>query len=256
MSKLEQDLGVTLFDRTGHKAQLTAAGKLVLTEGQQLLDAAQRLSEKVKELESGWEPRLTIAVDSVLPCEPVLALIAEFCKLQKPVNIEVVEEVLGGGWDALHTQRADIAVGISGEVASGLYDVETIGSLKFVFAVAGNHPLATQPEPLSSVHVSEFPAIIVKDSSRSLPERSSGIFAAKQTIHVTSVEHKIKAQSMGVGVGFLPLHLIEDQLASGELVIKYTDIPRPSMPLYVAKQKATQGKAANWFYERLSQVTV
>lgn len=252
VSKLEQDLGVTLFDRSGHRAQLTAAGHLVLVEGQQLLDAAQRLSEKVKELESGWEPRLTIAVDSVLPCEPIFRLIDEFCGLQKPVNIQVVEEVLGGGWDALHTQRADIAVGISGEVASGLYDVESIGSLEFVFAVSATHPLANLAEPLSSASVADFPAIIVKDSSRSLPERSSGLFAAKQTIHVTSVNHKIKAQSMGVGVGFLPLHLIESQLASGELVVKYTDIPRPAIPMYVAKQKATQGKAACWFYERLN----
>jgi DNA-binding transcriptional LysR family regulator len=221
----------------------------VLNEGLALLTASQRLTEKVKALESGWEPRLTIAVDSVMPCEPVFDLIGEFCALQKPVNIEVIEEVLGGGWDALHTQRADIAVGVSGDVSSGQYDIVNIGSLAFVFAVAPDHPLATLPDPINSKQVADYPAIVVKDSSRSLPERSSGLFAAKQTIHVTSVNHKIKAQLQGIGVGFLPVHLIGEHVNQGRLVIKNTDIPRPAMPLFVAKHKSTQGKAANWFFE-------
>ena len=251
VNKLEQDLGVTLFDRSGHRAKLTAAGQLILVEGQQLLEAAQRLGDKVKELESGWEPNLTIAVDTVLPCEPVFQKIAEFCALQKPVNIQVVEEVLGGGWDALHTQRADIAVGVTGEILSGLYDIENIGDAEFVFVVSANHPLTKEPEPISSSRIAEFPAIVVKDSSRSLPGRSSGLFAAKQTIHVSSVNQKIKAQCLGVGVGFLPFHLIQQQLKSGQLVMKYTDIPRPPVPLYVVKQKSSQGQAANWFYKEL-----
>ena len=97
VNKLESDLGVTLFDRSGHRAVLTASGQLILREGQQLLDAANRLSEKVKELETGWEPRLTIAIDSILPVEHLFSLIGQFCELQKPVDIQVTEEVLGGG---------------------------------------------------------------------------------------------------------------------------------------------------------------
>ncbi|MBT0587671.1 LysR family transcriptional regulator [Alteromonas oceanisediminis] len=255
VSKLEQELGVTVFDRSGHRAKLTAAGHLVLSEGQQLLDAAQRLTEKVKELESGWEPRLTIAVDTVLPCQPVLQTVARFCELQKPVNIQLLEEVLGGGWDALTTQRADLAVGLSGETAIGNYDVKPIANAEFVFAVAATHSLASAQEPIASDHVSQYPAIVVKDSSRTLPDRSSGLFAARQTVHVTSMAHKIAAQVSGVGVGFLPLHMIRQHLANGELVIKFTDIPRPPIPLYIAKRKDTQGKAAQWFYQQLSDVS-
>lgn len=50
----------------------------------------------------------------------LFSLIGQFCELQKPVDIQVVEEVLGGGWDALHTQRADVAIGVNGEIDSGL----------------------------------------------------------------------------------------------------------------------------------------
>ena len=254
VNKLEQDLGVTLFDRSGHRAVLTEAGELILREGQQLLDAANRLSEKVKELETGWEPRLTIAIDTLLAMQPVMDLIHEFCLQQKPVNIQLIEEVLGGGWDALHSNRADIAIGVNGETIGGSYDINPIGEAELVFAVAADHPLAAEPEPISAKRVGEFPAIVVKDSSQSLPARSSGLFDARQTIHVSAMRFKIDAQLRGVGVGFLPLHSIKPKLDSGELKIKYTDIPRPSIPLYVAKSKNTQGKAAQWFYERISQI--
>lgn len=248
VNKLESDLGVTLFDRSGHRAVLTASGQLILKEGQQLLDAANRLSEKVKELETGWEPRLTIAIDTILPVEMLFSLIGQFCELQKPVDIQVVEEVLGGGWDALHTQRADVAIGVNGEIASGLYDIAPIGQAELVFAVSADHPLAQMPEPIAANVVSQFPAIVVKDSSRSLPERSSGLFDARQTIHVSSMSQKIIAQQSGLGVGFLPLHWITPAIEQKTLVVKYTDIPRPPIPLYIAKAKTTQGKAAEWFY--------
>ncbi|WP_100658622.1 LysR family transcriptional regulator [Alteromonas flava] len=253
VSKLEQELGVALFDRSGHRAVLTPAGQLVLEEGLQLLQAANRLAEKVKELETGWEPRLTIALDSLLPCTPLLGLIEDFCQLQKPVNIQIIEEVLGGSWDALYTQRADIAIGVSGEVASGLYDIAQIGEVEWVFAVAPHHPLARLSEPVAANQVQEFPAVVVSDSSRTLAQRSSGLFAARQTISVSSLAHKIAAQVQGVGVGFLPLHAIKQELKEQKLVIKYTDIPRPPIPIYLAKAKTTQGKAATWFYEHATE---
>ena len=45
VSKLENDLGVALFDRKGQRAILTPAGKLVLDEGIEILRAASDLEE-------------------------------------------------------------------------------------------------------------------------------------------------------------------------------------------------------------------
>src|SRR4030066_57945 len=40
VQKLEEDLGVAIFDRSGHRAQLTEAGSELLREGRRLLAAA------------------------------------------------------------------------------------------------------------------------------------------------------------------------------------------------------------------------
>ena len=64
--KLEGDLDVLLFDRRGHKARLTPAGREVLDEGRHLLFAASELQRRVRRIGTGWEPELRIAVDTIV----------------------------------------------------------------------------------------------------------------------------------------------------------------------------------------------
>jgi DNA-binding transcriptional LysR family regulator len=105
VQKLESDLGISLFDRSKQRAQLTAAGRLLLEQGRQLLQTASAIEEAVQQLESGWETQLRIAVDTVLPLAPLLQQINAFNLLDKRVAITIGEEVLGGTWDALIAER-------------------------------------------------------------------------------------------------------------------------------------------------------
>ena len=58
VQKLEADLDVPLFDRRGHRAKLTAAGRELLNEGRHLLRAAGDLEARVKRVATGWEAEL------------------------------------------------------------------------------------------------------------------------------------------------------------------------------------------------------
>ena len=62
--KLEDDLDVLLFDRRGHRAQLTPAGLQLLQEGRHLLLAASDLEQRVKRTATGRETELLV-FDSV-----------------------------------------------------------------------------------------------------------------------------------------------------------------------------------------------
>jgi hypothetical protein len=66
VSKLEEDLGVQLFERFGPRVVLTAAGEELLKEGRYLLKAAADLESRVRRVASGWETEFTIGVDSAL----------------------------------------------------------------------------------------------------------------------------------------------------------------------------------------------
>ncbi|MGH8601011.1 MAG: LysR family transcriptional regulator, partial [Burkholderiales bacterium] len=60
VQKLEQDLDVVLFNRSGHRAQLTPAGRELLDSGRHLLRAAEELECRVKRVATGWETELRI----------------------------------------------------------------------------------------------------------------------------------------------------------------------------------------------------
>ncbi len=251
IQKLESDLGVKLFERKGQRAELTEVGLLVLRQGRDILTAASRLEDAVRQLETGWESSLTLAIDTVVPDLPLLKLIGEFNELGKQVTVNISEESLGGGWDALYSGRADIAIGVTGELPKGQYHLVEIGRLEFVFALAPHHPLAQFDHPIPTEALLQFSSVVVADSSMALAQRSSGLFESRQVIRVPNMQTKIKAQQLGLGVGYIPKHLIVDELASGALIACQLELPRPSQAVFLAWRKGGQGKAQAWFAERL-----
>jgi DNA-binding transcriptional LysR family regulator len=58
--QLEEGLGVSLFDRAGHRAVLTDAGRAALEEGRRLLAGARRIEALATRLREDWEPRVEI----------------------------------------------------------------------------------------------------------------------------------------------------------------------------------------------------
>ncbi|MBQ4847438.1 LysR family transcriptional regulator [Pseudoalteromonas sp. MMG005] len=253
IKKLEEDIGTALFDRSKQRAVLTPAGKLVLAHGRDILQATNEMVDAVAQLASGWERQLRIARDTVIPPDILFELLAEFTQLPQSVDVTLSEEALGGGWDALHSKRADIVIGASGELPKGLFNTHKISQVHFVFAVASHHPLASVSEVIDIEHLRQYPSIVVADSSQVLPARDSGWFNSKQVIRVNSMSAKLMAQLQGIGVGFLPRHLADPYLKEGTLIQKKCAIPRPNQDLYIAWNKGQEGNALTWFIQRLCQ---
>lgn len=62
IANLEDDLGFTLFDRSGRNPILTEHGQRAFAQVQQILAASQRLDELAVRLSQGVEPRLSLAI--------------------------------------------------------------------------------------------------------------------------------------------------------------------------------------------------
>ena len=79
--QLEDALDVLLFDRSSRQAKLTEAGKELLREGNRLLNELEQLANRVKRVATGWEPQLTLAVDSIISRATVMELCGAFFSL-------------------------------------------------------------------------------------------------------------------------------------------------------------------------------
>ena len=113
---------------------------------------------------------------------------------------------------------------------------------------------ALLPMPLPASVIHDYPTVIVADSSRHLPVRSSGLLDGRSRIIVPTIEHKIAAQCRGLGVGYLPRHRIARELAEGRLTLLTLATPRPPEQIYVAWQRNNTGKGLKWFIEQLKQM--
>ncbi len=248
--RLEEELGVELFDRSGHRAVLTEAGRLVLARGRELLNAAEALRAATRGLGEGWEPSFTIAVNSLLHLEPVLALVAEFHAAHPDVALALTEEVLDGAWDALETGRADLAIGAHGEAPRGI-TARAFGTPDWVYVCAPEHPAAALEAPIEVSQLAGLTAVIAQDTARERPGRSTGLFDQHRRVSVPHLAWKIAAQRAGLGVGWVPRHRVAADLAAGRLVELELTEPRSAEPLQLAWRRGRKGRALQWFLERL-----
>lgn len=251
IKKLEEDLGVRLFDRSQHKAVLTDAGQIVLKQGRQILFTSEKLVESVRQFEAGWERKLRIARDTLISEDKLADICLEFEQLNKQVELSLSVEVLGGVWDALHSDRVDIVIGGCGEPPTGRFGTHKIGEIEFVFAIAPFHPLASFPGIIRQEDLIAYPSIVIADTSQTLPAKCSGYYPSSHAIRISSIESKLNFQLKGVGVGFLPLHIAQPYIDAGKLVVKPCEVAKPKQDMYVAWNKKNEGKVLRWFIDKL-----
>ncbi len=255
VAKLESELAVRLFIRSGRKATLSEAGHTLLADGRHLLRAAEELERRVQRIATGWEAELRIVIDAIIPVERIYPLLERFYAAGHGTQIRLTYEVLGGTWDALATDRADLVIGAPGDMParSGLASRLLCPASKFVFAVAAAHPLAAWPGVIPSSELACHRAVVIADTSQELDARSIGIIDGQDALRIPDIRAKLSAQVAGLGVGHLPHWLAAPELAAGRLIKKQIANPRPAMPLHLAWRSRQIGKALAWFLEELGK---
>lgn len=255
--QLEEKFDALLFDRRRYRLQLTPAGQLLAQEAARLALDVSRLSQRVRQVASGWEDRLWIVTDEVIEFETLLPVIAAFDALDSGVPLRVTHEVLRGTWEALRDGRADLVVGATNEPPAyqGVRWFE-LGVMEWVFAVSPRHPLAKAKEPLGRDMIANQRAVVVADTSRSTGGSAYGVQGGQATLAVPTMHAKMLAQREGLGVGWLPRQRAASLIARGELVEKKTANPREPNTLYVAwrgEQEGQEGRALQWWLDQLRQ---
>ena len=255
--QLEEALAIEVFDRSGHRAVLTPAGRELLAEGRRLLQAAADLECRVQQVAKGWESELRIAVDTLIGIDRLFALVAEFYEQQSGTRLRLSHEVLGGTWDALASGRADLAIGGPNDAPAGRnYAMRPLGRVQMVLAAAPFHPIVNEPAPLTDAAIQKHRAVSIADSSRLLAPRTVGLLSGQDVLTVPSLEAKAAAQVAGLGVGFLPRPVADREALAGRLRILEIATPRLAADVVVAWRPGQEGRALKWFVKRLEDPLV
>ncbi|MDA3921771.1 MAG: LysR substrate-binding domain-containing protein [Salinisphaera sp.] len=254
INQLEAELAIAVFDRRGHRATLTPAGRLLLDEGRRILLATRELGAAAQRLANHWEPELRLAIDALIAPAQLWPAMAAFGQAHPEINMRLAEEVLGGTWESLIDERVDLAIGVADPPATS--GVERVGHIDvaFVFCCAPTHPLAAHKTPLTSDDLRAHRAIVVADSARHFsPRRIAGaLLDGQPRLTVSTMPSKVDALEAGLGVGFCPQVWVTPSLAAGRLVSPPLADPRPPQRADILCRGGERGRALQWFIDYLN----
>jgi DNA-binding transcriptional LysR family regulator len=221
VQKLEENLNIALFQRQGRRAVLTPAGQLLLEEGRRILKLTNKLANNAKELATGWEPLIRIAVESLQSYPVFFKALAKFLEKHPSVEIDISESVLNGGWEALEHDRVDLIVGAPGPVPLQKgYRSISLGTTHLTPVIAAHHPqaaLASDKQALQEV-LPKIRRIVTHDTSMEDIDRSEGLSDEGQKMYLQNMDQKVVAIMAGIGIGHVPAHRIKEQLKNGSLL--------------------------------------
>lgn len=256
--QMEDALDVLLYDRSSRQARLTEAGAELLREGARLLEEIDAVANRVKRVATGWEPQLTIAVDSIISKATVMELCATFFTLNPPTRIKLRDETLSGTLDALISGQADLALGVTEASTNTGIHSKPLGDVSFVYAVAPHHPLAQAPEPLKDELVRQHRAVAVADTITRGGGLTFGLLGGQDVFTVATMQDKLDAQLRGLGSGFVPECMARGYIETGRLVVKKMERPQRLIRVNYAWRsvaKSSPGRALQWWLAQLESPT-
>jgi len=252
--QIEDALDVLLYDRSSRQARLTEAGAELLREAARLLADIDAVANRVKRVATGWEPQLTIAVDSIISKATVMELCESFFALSPPTRIKLRDETLSGTLEALTSGQADLALGATESSTNAGIHSKPLGDVSFVYAVAPHHPLASAPEPLKDDLIRQHRAVAVADTITRGGGLTIGLLGGQDVFTVANMQAKLDAQLRGLGSGLVPEWMARAYIETGRLVVKQMDRPQRIIRVNYACRSLSQsdhGRALNWWLAQL-----
>lgn len=253
---LEADLGVTLFDRSYRKVELTEAGRALLPHARRVLVDIEGARNDIARLAETVTGRLSLAA-STTPGQYVLPrLLGRFLKLNPEVSVqlavadtaEVVAAVISG----------EAHVGMVGAVIKGARaEFERLGSDDIVMICPKDHLFAEATSVTVEDVVSE-PFIMREEGSgtRQIAEEAlnaSGIDPSELRV-VTELgtgEAIVSAVEGDMGLGMVSAWVAEKALKLGTVAtVPLEGFPVPR-PFYLVTPRTTPTRAAAEFVSYL-----
>jgi DNA-binding transcriptional LysR family regulator len=213
IQRLEELLGVKVFEIRGRKAVLTPTGEVLYRRGKTLVDEAARLEHAAGELAKGWEAEIRIAVEILFPTWLLVQCLGAFSSERPDTRIELFETVLGGTDEALAAHRVDFA--ISPNLPAGFLG-DPLMPLRTLCVAAPSHPLHRLGRPATLEDLRQHRHIVIRDSG--IQRKRSAGFLNEERWTVSNKATSLHAVLLGCGYAWFPEDTIQGELQRGALL--------------------------------------
>lgn len=218
---LEEHLGAPLFDRLGRKVRLTEIGKKLLPYSKEILDTYNKI-ESVSSEEKSISGTLKIAAPESLTVYRLEPIIREYRKKFPHVNIRLSNATCGDNKKAIIDGRADIAFVMLPQFEDLDLVIRPLMNEPIVLVGSPDCPLNSLPGSFENQKLSECFITNEKEASyrRVFEEflRDKGIVLSNM-MELWSIEAIKRSVMSGLGIAYLPLMAVQDEVVEGKLKI-------------------------------------
>jgi LysR family transcriptional regulator, low CO2-responsive transcriptional regulator len=248
---LEDEVGAKLFDRSGGKVSLTAAGKAFQKYAQETLDARKAMLINLAEMEHVPRGAITVGANEGTCLHILPEVFADFKKQYPDVSVNIKRADYANIMESVTDNSVDFGV-VSLPVKDNRLTVVLIHQDELVIIVPPNHPLGKM-NSASVADLAVFPLVLPKAGhTRDAVEqlfRKRGL-KPHYSMELDSSELLKRFVAAGVGVGFIPRSNVQHDVRAGVLsAISIADAQlRRDLALVFRKDKALS-RAALAFIE-------
>lgn len=143
IKKLEEDLGVQLFDRSEHKMTLTDAGERLFEDGQRLLSEMDRITETIQDTKNLQTGNVSVGLPPVIGTSYFPPLIANFRNDYPGINLSIIENGAVTVYEMVEKGYVDLGLVLLPELSDRIEYIPVIED-EAVLIVHKDHPLANK----------------------------------------------------------------------------------------------------------------
>ncbi|WP_419420127.1 LysR family transcriptional regulator [Legionella sp. D16C41] len=250
IKKLEEQLDISLFDRSYYRPRLTIQGEKLYQRAKTLISHWQHINQFAELLQEDMETDITIAIDVFYPLTELKDLFHHWISCFPQTHFHFLSESIGGACERLLQGQADLIIS---ENLISKQAVEVIPLTTVLMpAVATPQFINQYKEQLGNLDtLKDCLQVILKDSSKA--DFSFGVIEHCKHWTVSDVMAKKEIILAGLGWGRLPKHLIDTELNNGSLqVLSGHHFDERLVPLEAIRlQKPVQGLIAKQLWNDL-----
>lgn len=217
VKNLENQLRLSLLDRSGYRVALTEAGRSFYERTRVFLQEAKRLRDHALQLSMGEESELRVVIGDLSPLPETLALLRSFFDRCPTTRLHLHFEAISGPWERLFEDEADLIFHHIDKSDPRLEFVDLL-TVQNIPVVAPHFLRVPVSKNITPEQMRDCVQCVIRDTARHSPPADYFLIEGARSWTVSDQLMKKELILQGMGWGHLPRYLIEQELRDGKLL--------------------------------------
>lgn len=217
VKNLEEQLALSLLDRSGYRVTLTETGRSFHGRARGLLQELSALRTHAAQLAMGEESALCIVIGDLCPLPQTLALLRRFFDACPGTRLHLHFEAISGPWERLFDGKADLILHHI-DKSDPRFEFIDLLSVRLVPVVAPGYLRFPVSRTITPEQMRDYVQCVIRDTARSYPTRDYYLVEGAHRWTVSDQLMKRELILQGMGWGHMPLHLVQEDLDEGRLL--------------------------------------